>query len=109
MKVPPQLIGIIEDAQRAGADTFTLEYSRGLVMAAFSAGNHAAEIDFEAQAGEEMLHYLRAGAPDARAKQWAMSCAYDSETYDLRVERTGNSSRGPLRVKWSVASHEKGT
>ncbi len=44
MKVPPQLIGIIDDARRAGADTFTLEYSRGLVMASFSARNRAVEI-----------------------------------------------------------------
>jgi hypothetical protein len=109
VKVPPQLIGIIDDARRAGVDTFTLEYSRGLVMAAFSAGNHATEIDFEREAGEEMLQYLKAGAADTSTKQWAISCTYDSETYDLLVERTGSSSRGPLRIKWSPANHERGT
>ena len=78
-------------------------------MAAFSAGNRAIEIDFELEAGEEMLQYLRAGAPDARAKLWTISCTYGSETYDLLVERTGSSSRGPFRIKWSVVSDEKGT
>ena len=45
LKVPPQLIGIIEEARRDGIDGFTLEYSRGLVMASFSSRNHAGEID----------------------------------------------------------------
>jgi hypothetical protein len=108
-RVPPQLIGIIDDARRESIATFTLEYSRGLVMASFSKRHHATEIDFELDAGEEMLRFLRAGAPDAKAKQWSMRCTYDSETYDLIVQRTGSGPTGPLRITWSVASNEEGT
>jgi hypothetical protein len=107
--VPPQLIGIIDDARRENIDTFTLEYSRGLVMASFSARNHATEIDFELEAGEEMLRYLRTAAPDAKAKRWPVRCTDGTESYDLVVQPTGSSPRGPLRITWSVASNEKGT
>ena len=60
--MPPQLIGIIDDARREGIDTFTLEYSRALVMASFSSLNHATEIDFEFKSGDEMFRFLLAGA-----------------------------------------------
>jgi hypothetical protein len=106
--VPPQLIGIIDDARRENINTFTLEYSRNVVMASFSAPNHASEIDFELEAGEEMLRFLRNGAPSLKAKQWRIRCVYDSETYVLQIQRTSKNSQSPLRVKWSVLPDEKG-
>jgi hypothetical protein len=107
-QVPPQLVGIIDDARRAGIDTFTLEYTRGLVMASFSAPNHATEIDFEIEAGEDMLRFLRAGAPTRHAKRWPIRCTYDSENYVLLVEQSGKTSKSPLRVKWSLLTDKKG-
>ena len=100
-RVPPQLIGIIDDARRDNIDVFTLEYSRDLVMASFSDLNHASEIDFELEAGEEMLRFLRNGAPSLRAKQWRIRCVYDSETYLLQIQRTNKAPRSPLRIKYS--------
>ena len=105
-RVPPQLIGIIDDARREKIDTFTLEYSRGLVMASFSALNHATEIDFELEAGEEMLRFLRAGAPARQAEQWPMRCTYESETFALEVERLGSGPKSALRVRWAIAANQ---
>lgn len=106
VRVPPQLIGIIDDARRANIDAFVLEYSRGLVMPSFSSANYATEIDFEFGAGEEMLEFLRAGATSRHARQWTMRCAYGTERYKLLVHRVGKDSRSPLQVKWSVLSAE---
>src|SRR6266550_3624955 len=103
-RIPPQLVGIIDDARRESIDTFTLEYSRNLVMASFSAPNHATEIDFELEAGEEMLRFLTAGAPSRHTKQWSIRCRYDSESYVLTIQRIGKSSKSPLQVKWSIVT-----
>jgi hypothetical protein len=108
-RVPPQLIGIIDDARRESIDTFTLEYSRGLVMASFSASGHAIEIDFELEAGEEMMQYLRSAAPSPGAKQWAVRCTDAMEVYELLVQQTGITSKGPFRIKWSVVRNETST
>jgi hypothetical protein len=98
---PPQLMGIIDDARRAGVDTFTLEYSRAIVMASFSSLNHATEIDFEFKSGEEMFRFLLAGAPSRTAKQWSIQFVHNSGTYSIMIQRAGIRPKSRLQVKWS--------
>ena len=105
---PPQLIGIIDDARREGIDTFTLEYSRALVMASFSSLNHATEIDFEFKSGEEMFRFLLAGAPSRTAKQWSIQFSHDSGTYSLIIQRASNRPKSRLQVRWSAAVNDDG-
>lgn len=105
---PPQLMGIIDDARRAGVDTFTLEYSRALVMASFSSLNHATEIDFEFKSGEEMFRFLLAGAPSRTAKQWSIQFSHNSGTYSLMIRRASKRPKSRLHVRWSAAVDDDG-
>lgn len=100
--MPPQLIGIIDDARREGIDTFTLEYSRSVVMASISSLSHATEIDFELKSGDEMFRFLIAGAPRGTAKQWSIQFSYGSSTYSLMIKRAGNNPKSRLQVKWAA-------
>ena len=100
--VPPQLMGIIDDVRRYGIDTFTLEYSRDLVMASFSSLNHATEIDFKLASRDEIFLFLLAGAPDRLAKQWSMRFIHDSSTYSLWIQRTELRPKSRLQVRWSA-------
>ena len=84
-----------------GIDTFTLEYSRALVMASFSSLNRATEIDFELMSGDEMFRFLLAGAPSRTAKQWSIQFSHDSCTYSLMIQRAGIRPRSRLQVRWS--------
>ena len=94
-------MGIIDDARRAGVDTFTLEYSRTIVMASFFSHTHATEIDFEFKSGEEMFRFLLAGAPNRTAKQWSIQVAHKSDKYSLIIQRAGIRPKSRLQVKWS--------
>ena len=108
--VPPQLIGIIDDARRVGIDTFTLEYSRSVVMASISSLNHATEIDFELKSGEEIFRFLIAGAPSGTAKRWSIQFSYGPFTYSLMIRRAvGNNPQSPLHVRWSAVVANDGT
>jgi hypothetical protein len=95
-------MGIIDDARRAGVDTFTLEYSRAIVMASFSWLNHATEIDFELEFGEEMFRFLLAGAPSRTAKRWSIQFSHDSRTYSLMIQRANIRPKSRLQVRWSA-------
>ena len=105
---PPQLIGIIDDARRKGVDTFTLEYSRALMMASFSSLNHATEIDFELRSGDEMFRFLLAGAPSRTAKQWSIQFSQDSGTYSLMIQRASIRPKSRLQVRWSAVVDDNG-
>ena len=60
--VPPQLLGVINDAMRITATSFRLETFPTHLMASFAAESQAMEIDFETEAGQEMTDYLMAQA-----------------------------------------------
>ena len=105
---PPQLIGIIDDARRAGADTFTLEYARAVVMASFCSLDHAVEIDFEIKSGEAMFRFLLAEAPSRSAKEWPIQFSHGSCTYSLMVRRASNRPRSRLQVRWSAVLDNDG-
>lgn len=106
--MPPQLVGIIDDARREGIDTFTLECSRALVMASISSLNHATEIDFELKSGEEMFRFLIDGAPSRTAKEWSIQFSYDSCTYSLMIRRASIKPKSRLHVKWSDVVNNEG-
>ncbi len=98
--VPPQLIGVYEDALRVGAKSFCLEPSGDAVMASFSVPGSAAEIDFEAGAGKEMIDWLRGQPPLKKGASRKLVLAYADHRQDCRV--TADPKRGPqwLEVTW---------
>lgn len=76
-------------------------------MASFSSLNHATEIDFEFDSGEEMFRFLLAGAPSRTAKQWSIQFSHNSGTYSLMIQRSSNRPKSRLQVRWSaVVDHD---
>jgi hypothetical protein len=99
-------MGIIDDVRRKGIDTFALEYSRALVMASFSSLNHATEIDFEFESGDEMFRFLLAGARSRTTRQWSIQFSHDFIKYSLVIQRASISRNSWLIVKvsWSAVT-----
>jgi hypothetical protein len=99
-KAPPQFVGILADALAMGATTFRLEPNPPHTMASFSAGSRAAEIDFEAWSGREMMDFLADQVRDRKEKTGRFEVELDGTTYACRVvlDRLRGATRA--EVSW---------
>lgn len=102
LKLPPQLIGVHEDALRIMATAFKIERMRTLVMASCSSPNQAMEIDFEPCAGQEMIDYIVAQS-DLRNREGRFALEYEGRRFDCAV--TADRNRDPI---WVNVSWESG-
>jgi len=101
LRCPPQLYGIYEDAAQIGAGAFWLERLPHGIMASFSAGKRAAEIDFEDGAGQEMIDFLTRQMDGSKRRPGKCLLEYRGQTVPCRVEvvRSGMSER--FQVSWT--------
>ena len=97
--VPPQLIGVLKDAMQISATSFRLETFPTHIMASFSVKSQAGEIDFEMDAGQEMMDYLMAQATASRTGRFSLD--YDGRRLDCQV--TSDKRRRPSWVQLSWA------
>src|SRR6266487_2765060 len=81
--VPPQLIGVLDDAMQIAATRFKLETFPTHIMASCSAQSQAMEIDFEMDAGQEMIDYLMTLATACSASSFPLE--YNGRQLDCRV------------------------
>ena len=100
-KVPPQLIDILADAVAMGATSFRLQTNLPHIMASFSAGSQATEIDFEPWSGREMMGYFAAHVTDRKTHTGRFTLEYDGRQYECQV--TLNRRRDPQQadVAWT--------
>ena len=104
LKLPPQLIGVHEDALRIMATAFKIERMPALVMASCSSPNQAMEIDFEPGAGQEMIDYIVARS-DLRNRWGRFALEYEGKRFDCAV--TADRNRNPTWVSVSWVSESK--
>jgi len=97
--VPPQLIGVLDDAMQIAATSFRLETFPTHIMASFSTQSQAGEIDFEMEAGQEMIDYLMAQATAGGANSFPLE--YNGQQLECRV--TFDRKRRPnwVQVNWA--------
>jgi hypothetical protein len=97
--VPPQLIGVLDDAMQIAATSFRLETFPTHIMASFSAQSQAAEIDFEMDAGREMIDYLITQAAAGSTSKFSLE--RDGRRLDCHV--TFDRKRRPnwVQVVWA--------
>ena len=81
---PPQLVGILADAVGIGATSFRIEPNPPHMMAAFSNGAQAMEIDFEAWSGQEMMDYLVEQVTDRKSKAGRFAVENDRKRYECQ-------------------------
>lgn len=107
-KCPPQLFGIYEDAIRIGATSFLLEALPPVVMASFSVRYHAQEIDFEFEAGREMIDYLL-GQPEVRESRRGHGVVeYRGQSIPCLIEvEDVRRDQERIRVSWSESAPAK--
>ena len=103
LRLPPQLVGVHEDALRVHATAFKIERIPPLVMASCSSGNQAVEIDFEPAAGQEMIDYVVAMS-GVRGGTGRLVLEYEGKRFDCMV--TADQSRSPawVEVSWAPGS-----
>jgi len=99
--VPPQLVGILADAVAIGATAFQLEPNPPRTMASFAAGSKAAEIDFEAWSGREMMKFLADQITDTKSKTGQFEIEYDGKTYACCVVLDRARGAKLAEVKWT--------
>ena len=99
--VPPQLIGILADAVAIGATGFRLEPNPPHLMASFSTKTQAAEIDFEAWAGQEMMDYLAERVTNPKNKTGRFVLEYEGKPYACRVTLDRRRSPQHAEVSWA--------
>ncbi len=100
-QVPPQLIGIIADAVAIGASAFRLEPHPPHIMASFAAGSQAAEIDFEAGSGREMMDFLADQVTDSKSKTGQFEVECGGKRYACRVVLDRTRSARQADVTWT--------
>ena len=107
LRCPPQLYGIYEDAALIGSGAFWLERLPHGIMASFSAGNQATEIDFEDDAGQEMIDFLTRRLHSSKGGHGECLLEYRDQAIPCRVEvlRSGMSER--FQVSWKHEPHTK--
>lgn len=101
MKVPPQLIGVQEDALRINATAFKLQRFPTLIMASCSSQNQAMEIDFETAAGQEMIDYIIAQSAPRNGKG-RFVLEYEGRQFTCSVITDGNRKPAWLEVCWKT-------
>jgi len=99
--VPPQLVGILADAVAIGATAFRLEPNPPHIMASFAAGSQAAEIDFEAWAGQEMMDYLAERVTNPKNDTGRFVLEYEGKPYACRVTLDRRRSPQHAEVSWA--------
>ena len=113
MKLPPQLIGVHEDALRISATAFKLQQFPTLIMASCSTQGHAVEIDFETAAGQEMIDYIVAQSKPRNGKG-RFVLDYEGKQFKCSVTTDGNRSPCWVEVCWkaegtgTIAEHPAG-
>ena len=100
-RVPPQLIGILADAVAIGATAFRLEPNPPHIMASFAAGSQAAEIDFEAWSGREMMHFLAGQVTDLKNKSGEFEVECGGKRYVCRVVLDRTRGAKQAEVTWT--------
>jgi len=95
LKLPPQLIGVHEDALRINATALKIEH----VMASCSSENQAMEIDFEAAAGQEMLDYIVARSA-VRKGRGRFLLEYEGKRFNCTVTTDGSRTPSCVNVSW---------
>lgn len=98
---PPQLIGVHLDAVAIGATAFRLEPNPPHIMASFTAGNQATEIDFESWSGQEMISYLLGKITNPKAKTGSFVLAYGGRSYQCRVAVDQKRNPQRMEVSWT--------
>jgi len=98
MTVPPQLLGVLDDAIQITATRFRLETFPTHIMASFSVRSQATEIDFEMDAGQEMIDYLM--AQNSASRDDSFSLEYEGRRLECQV--TSDRKRRPswVEVSW---------
>ena len=99
MKLPPQLIGVHEDALRIMATAYKIERMATLVMASCSSPNQAMEIDFEPGAGQEMIDYIVAQS-DLRNRRGRFALEHEGKRFDCSVTADKNRNPTCVSVSW---------
>ena len=107
LRCPPQLYGIYEDAAQIGAGVFWLERLSHGIMASFSAGNQAAEIDFEDEAGQEMIDFLTRHLEDSKWRPAKFLLEYKQQSIECQVENVGTGKSKRFQVSWKDEQHIK--
>jgi hypothetical protein len=71
-------------------------------MASFSTGNQAAEIDFEDEAGQEMIDFLESHLDRAERRAGACLLEYREHSIPCRIEVKRSARWSPrFRVSWT--------
>ena len=100
-QVPPQLIWILADAVAIGATAFRLEPNPQYIMASFSVGLRATEIDFEAWSGRDMMRYLAGQMTDLKNKSGRFEVEYNGKRYACRVVLNRTRGAKQAEVTWT--------
>ncbi|MBI2928612.1 MAG: hypothetical protein HYY24_23330 [Verrucomicrobia bacterium] len=108
LRCPPQLFGIYEDAVRIQASELRLESLPHAIMASFSTRNQAQEIDFEFEAGREMMDYLLNQPGVRKSGRGKVVIAYQEEAMPCLIEvEAARKGQERIRVSWRMSSTPK--
>ena len=99
LKLPPQLIGVHEDALRVKATAFKIEQFPTLIMASCSVQDQAVEIDFETRAGQEMIDYVVARSAPRNGKG-KFVLEYEGKKFNCTVATDGRRQPAWVEVHW---------
>lgn len=97
--VPPQLIGVFDDAMQIAATSFRLETFPTHIMASFSVQSQAGEIDFEMEAGQEMIDFLLAQATATATGRFSLD--YNGRRLDCQVSSDKRRRPSWVQISWS--------
>jgi hypothetical protein len=97
--VPPQLLGVLEDAMRIAATRFRLETFPTHIMASFAGQFQATEIDFEMEAGQEMIDYLLARSSTNREGRFLLE--YEGRRLECLVASEKRRRPSWVEVSWT--------
>ena len=107
MKLPPQLIGVHEDALRTAATAFKVQRFPTLVRASCLSQNQAMEIDFEIEAGQEMIDYV-VGRSAPRKGKGRLVLEYEGKRFNCAVTTDGTPSPSWVEVRWALGNTKRG-
>ena len=99
--VPPQLVGILADAVGIGATSFRIEPNPPHMMASFSKGSRAMEIDFEDWAGQEMMDFFVKQVRDRKTKAGQFGLEHDGRRYECQVTLDRMRDPQQAEVAWA--------
>ena len=97
--VPPQLLGVLNDAIQIAATSCKLEVLPSVIMASFSTPSEATEIDFETEAGQQMIDYLMARVRGRRTSRVVI----EHGGRQLECQVTSDKKRQPswVQISWA--------